>query len=279
MINKLLDLQERIFKYHTSDYPYNLEYSPRILFSKIGDLYEIVYYGDGYDDDYTVNSSVLQLEEGYNYGFAALLDFLIKNPRNIASLIFAGPDTGANGVLSWNFNRIIHSDVWFENLQWFQVALTDAGSHNQSVIGEYYDEEGMIAKLVSKMPKLEFLQVPSAPDISFFDPERLPVRRLVVQAGYDSQNFIRNLAMNSRKLKNLMSLDYTDILSTDAPLTSFENYKILFESDLFANYRHFHFTLRTSGFTRSQLAELQMIRDIQFLYIDTRAGKYIRLKK
>ncbi|WP_298544146.1 hypothetical protein [uncultured Aquimarina sp.] len=280
MEKKLLDLQNKIYNYHNSkEYKYDLEYSPRISFSKIGDLYEVIFYGQGYDDDHTVHSYDLEPEE-FNFGFCAFQDFLIDNPKQIISLIFNGPDAGANGTRDWNFNRIINSNVVFDNLKKFKVALTDVGDHNQSVIGEYGEENGMIAKLVSKMPNLEELELPSAPDESFFELPELKIQHLIIQAGYDHQNFIENLS-NSSNLLNLKTLDYTEPFDHFGDLeneefTSFDKFQKLFESNVFS-IENFHIKLRENRINEEQLEKLQKIKKIQLLHIKTEPAKYVRI--
>jgi hypothetical protein len=51
----------------------------------------------------------------------------------------------------------------------FRVAWQRPGDHNHPVLGCGYEEGGMIARLLDRMPNLEELTVPSAPDASFFD--------------------------------------------------------------------------------------------------------------
>jgi len=281
MKEKLIDLQDRIYNYHhSSDNEYVLTYSPRISFSKIGDFYEIIFYGEGYDDDFNVHSSNLESEE-FNFGFCALQDFLIEHPDQVVSLIFNGPDEGANGTKSWDFNRLINSNIVFNNLKIFKVALTELGDHNQSVIGEYDEEDGMIAKLVAKMPALKILQLPSAPNEDFFKLPELEIYSLSIQAGFDHQNFIENLSL-SKNLPQLKSIDYTEPFDyfgdmDEEEFTSFDSFKKLFQSEVFS-YDHFHFTLRENRLTEEQLFELQKIRKIQLLYIKTEASKYIRIE-
>lgn len=282
MTEELLTLQQDIFEYHnTAEYSYNLEYSPRIHFSKIGEYYEILFYGEGYDDTPSIPAKELEPEE-FNYGFCAFQDFLIENAEKISSIIVTGPDQGANGTRSWNFSRIINAKVMFPNLVQFKVALTEIGDHNQSVIGEYDEEEGMIAKLVSKMPNLKVLQMPSAPDRSFFQLANLSIVKLIIQAGYAHQNFIENLA-NATNLKQLTSLDYTDVIDhfgdlDESEFTPYKAYEQLFESKLFSQYEHFHLKLRDTRVTEEQLIELQKIKNIQLLHIRPEAAKYIRVK-
>lgn len=280
MIEKLIELQARIYNYHnSSENKYALEYSPRVGFSKIGDFYEIIFYGEGYDDDAKIHSSELEPAQ-FNYGFCALQDFLIENPHQIISLIFTGPDEGANGTRNWNFSRIIDADVVFKNLKIFKVALTNVGDHNQSVIGVYDEESGMIAKLIAKMPNLKELVLPSAPNEDFFKLPRLNIHHLKIQAGYSRQNFIENLS-KSHNLPELKSLDYAEAYDhfgdlDDEEFTSFRKIKDLFKSSLFA-YEYFHFTLRENRLTQHQLEELQKIKKVQFLYIKTEVGRYIRI--
>jgi hypothetical protein len=270
VINDLLKLQEDIYK--SKEWGEYDMYSSRISFSKIGELYEVVYFGDGYEDN---PNDVPQNCD--NFAFASFIELLLKNPLKIKSLIFTGADEGANGTKNWDFTRLINSKVIFTNLTHFKVRLTDLGDHNQSIIARSYDEEGQIAALMSMMPKLEILQVPSAPNQDFFKLKNLNLKKLTVQAGYDTQNFITNLA-SSDNLKNLFALDYANILyDFDIIGTTFEEYKLLFESNFFENCSYFHFTLRDDKLTHEQLSELRQIKNIQFLYINCKGGEYIKI--
>ena len=137
----------------------------------------------------------------------------------------------------------------------------------------------MVAQLVKNMPNLQTLQLPSAPDASFFDVPDLALKSLKIQAGYAHQDFILNLA-RSHNLKGLRSLAYTDVM--DAVLikegchTPYEHYKALFLSELFLQYKHFHFTLTDSLLTDAQLQELHAInKDVQFLHVHTKPARYI----
>jgi len=100
------------------------------------------------------------------------------------------------------------------------------------------EENGMIAKLVSRMPNLEQLVVPSAPDNSFFDIAKHPLKFLKLQAGYEHQNFIDNLA-ESKNFKQLTALDYTDLIDVydvaDEDYTNFDSFVKLFNSKAFSS--------------------------------------------
>ena len=279
MINELLKLQQDIFNYHnTEEYPYSLDYSPQVSFFPIGDMISIYYHGPGYDDDPTIKA--IDLDEDYNYGFCALLDFLTNQEYadKIISLTFDSYDEGANGVNEWNFGRLTASDVIFPYLEEFKVRLTNLGDHNISAIN-YLEEDGTIAKLAMKMPKLKKLVVPAAPDSSFFEIAHNELQSMVVQAGTDSQNFLENL-VESDRFPSLYSLDYAEPLNqfddlTDKDYTSKDTFVKLFNSKAFS-HKHFHFKLRNAILTKDQLFEIQKSNtNIQFLYINSQAGKYI----
>ena len=279
MVNKILKLQEDINNFVAKNEDgFQFQSSPRIYFAAVGESIEIIFYGEGYDDD--PNMKIEDFEEGYNYGFCAFLEFLKvqENADKISKLKFYGPDAGANGTRSWDFSRLIESDVTFPNLIDFEVALTDPGDHNISIIElqSNYEESGVVARLLAKMPNVISVRVPSAPDKSFFEVENHSLRNLVVQAGYDHQNFIENLA-SSNNLTELMALDFTEKYDpyNEFPeeFTSFESYKKLFQSPVFDN--GFHFILRNSKLTKEQLFELQKTRNIEFMHINANAGSYV----
>lgn len=283
MVSKILELQENINKFIAkSEEGFQFQSSPRVYFSPAGENVEIIFYGEGYDDD--PNMRIEDFEEGHNYGFCAFLEFLKvqENANKISKLKFYGPDSGANGTRSWDFSRLINSDVTFPSLIDFEVALTDPGDHNLSIIElqSNYEESGVIARLLAKMPNVISLRVPSAPDKSFFEVENHSLRNLVVQVGYDHQNFIENLASSSN-LTELISVDFTEKYDryNEFPedFTPFESFKKLFQSPVFDN--GFHFILRNSKLTKEQLFELQKIRNIEFMHINANAGYISHLNR
>jgi hypothetical protein len=272
MTTALLALHDKIYAYYnTEEFPYNLEYLPRVSFSKIGDLYEIMFYGESHDDKPSLPSADFDIKDEYNFGFCALLDLLVCHAEKVASLTFSGPDAGANGMRCWNFERLVQSKAIFENLLSFKVALTDVGDHNQSFVGDEDDEGEMIVALVAKMPKLQHLEVPSSPNKAFFKLKNLEINTLVVQSGFEHLDFIKNLA-KATNLKKLRSLDYFNAFEEDEK-TPFEDYKSLFESKLLTD--NFHFKLRESTLTMAQLKKLKRLNSIQFLHIKTFGGQYI----
>lgn len=278
MLNKLRQLQHDIYKYSLNNNSEYIDgYSPKLSFFQVGYLFDISFFGDGFDDDPSTKISEIDYET--NFAFCSLLDLLCDQEiaNKIISLNFGGPDEGANGTKSWDFNRLLNSNSTFPNLKSFSVQLTDLGDHNQSIIdGDGMEENGMIAKLVSRMPSLEQLIVPSAPDNSFFNIGEHPLKFLKLQAGYGHQNFIDNLA-ESKNFKQLTALDYTDLIDVyDIPnedYTSFDSFLKLFNSKAFSTVAHFK--LRNANLDNEQLFKLQRLNKVQFLNIKANGGRYV----
>lgn len=279
MKEALSELQRNIYQQEVeaTEGIYDIGDSARLYYAPVGDLYDLYFYGNGYDDYPHIPAT--ELEADSNRPFCSLLDFIARpeHAGRIASLTFDGPDEGSNGTKNWDFTRLIHADAFFPNLKQLSVQQCDWGDHNFNIIGRDYEEEGMIARLLSKMPHLEALTVPSAPDRSFFDIPGHPLKYLKVQAGYDHQGFIRNLAA-STNFPQLAVLDFTDFMDTNnastADFVPFEDFKALFTSPAFSTVRHF--TLRGSILTRGQLLELQTLRrDVQFLHVAATCGQYV----
>lgn len=277
MKEKLLKLQRKIYQQESIEGEYFVGDSAKLYFFPMGDFYDLYFYGNGYDD--FPHTKVADFKENSNIPFCSFLEFICKQEHAncIVSLTFNGADEGANGTKNWDFSRIVNSDVLFPNLKQLSVQLSDLGDHNFNIIGQDYDEDGMIAKLLSKMPNLETLIVPSAPEKSFFDIENHPLRYLKVQAGYDNQRFIKNLAQ-SDNFRHLLSLDFTDFMDTSSATTEnfvpFEDFKALFTSKTFSTVKHF--VLRNSILIKEQLFELQrMNEEVQFLYVDAKGGQYV----
>ncbi len=284
MINRILQLQADIYHYATTDFDTGLKqnfqigYSPAVAFSKMGDLYALSFFGDGLDEEPTTKATDFDYET--NFAFCHFLDFISesKHAQNIVALSFCGADEGANGTKSWNFDRLANSEVIFPNLQSFAVQLTDLGDHNTSIIDSDFTmaENGVIAKLVKKMPNLKSLMLPSAPNKDFFEIGNHPLQHLKIQAGYAHQDFIKNLS-RSNNFPNLSVFDYAECIEfiddMGCEYTPFEDFKELFVSKAFASVEHF--TLRNSKLTKEQLFELQQTNDVQFLNIIAHGGKYV----
>jgi len=268
-ISKLLELQKHIYDCcveEDSCHLFGFEAYPRISFTKIGNLYEINYFGEG--ANYTPNINVNDEEAFMNYGFSTLCDLISENDSKIISLNFDAPDKGANGLRPWYFDGLLQANK-FDNLVRFTVKRTDPAAHNLVTID--YHEKGMIAKLVAKMPALEHLELPSAPNKTFFDIDLLELTELILHAGSEHQNFIRHLA-DATNLSNLMVLDYADTFDY-AETTPFDDYKSLFSSNFFSKY--FLFTLRDPRLTQANLKELLNLKEIQLLHLPWFYGSFV----
>ncbi|MFD2938769.1 hypothetical protein [Flavobacterium notoginsengisoli] len=278
MLDELKKLQQEIYNYSVENKgQFYTNYSPKLSFFPVGDLFEINFFGDGYDDD--PDTKISEIDYQTNFAFCSLLDFLSDQNRadKVISIDFTGPDEGANGTKSWNFNRLLNSNVIFPKLKNFKIQLTDLGDHNQSIIDDGdLEENGMVAKLVSRMPNLEQLVIPSAPDYSFFEIGEHPLKILKLQAGYNHQNFITNLA-KSNNFKQLTILDYTDLIDfydlLDEEYTSFDNFIELFNSQAFSSVKNFK--LRNTNLKDEQLFELQKLNKVPFLIIKAGGGRYV----
>jgi hypothetical protein len=279
MLEALKKLQSNILKYENQQgHGYIVDYSPKLMFYPVGDLFDIVLYSDGYDDDADIRASDMGYEG--NYAFCALLDLLTiqANADKLLTIEFTGQDEGANGIKSWVFDRIINAEVIFPNLKVFKVQLTDLGDHNLNIIdGGGLEENGILAKLLAKMPALDTMMVPSAPDKSFFEIGEHSLSYLKVQSGLDSQNFVSNLAVSNNFI-NLKSIDYAEQIDfennyDEIEHTSIDDFKQLFLSHGFAPVRRF--VLRNSKLSKDQLLELNSLNKVQFLCIDAHGGFYV----
>lgn len=169
-------------------------------------LLELDYYVDVDDELYDEILETLALPE-----FAPLL----------ASLRLFAPDWGINGTRSWNLDGLAIAQSTFENLKILEIEGTKPQHHNRTILGSY-EENGIVARLLDKMPNLECLSIPSAPSPAFFQRHFHPLKHLTLQSGYDTQNFILNLAQ-SNCFSQLQSLDFTDYAETY--IQDYEQYK------------------------------------------------------
>lgn len=127
--------------------------------------------------------------------------------ERLTALILRGPDRGANGTCNWDLEPLASPHVRYPRLTTFNIEQGRPGDHNFHIVGESYDENGVLGRLLRKMPALQQLVAPSAPDREFFRGGRHPLRRLSINAGYDHQDFLRNLA-ETTNLPELTTLEY-----------------------------------------------------------------------
>ncbi|SMR83986.1 MULTISPECIES: hypothetical protein [Stenotrophomonas] len=222
-------------------------------------------------------------EEPFAWTLACLSDQRVADA--IMSLSFTGPDEGANGTREWEFTALLDSDVRFPRLRSLSISPTEPADHNMSLVqraGTIMEEDGEIARFVSKAPYLSELVVPNAPDAAFFEVPLPHLHSLRIGGGSDTQRFIDNLVA-SRNLPALGLLDFSestelqftwaDAREPDA-VTPFAVYERLFASDAFDALHTFR--LRNSALALEQLQSLQVMRPrLSFMVIQAATGGYV----
>ncbi len=187
----------------------------------------------------------------------------------LGSLSLRSWDEGSNGTCNWDLSPLVDAAPSFPNLRSFSVAKNRPGDHNCVIIGADYDEDGVLGRLLHKSPSLNTLIVPSAPDATFFSMDHHSLRYLGVDSGYDTQNFIGNIADNScfPELRTLEFGEFNETYLDDFPsgCTPFEDYRRLFTAPHFASVRYF--VWRNPVCSEEQIADLRSLRPKQDLQI------------
>ena len=257
----LLELQERISA--RADIDLGDEGLEKLYLCEVAGQVHLEFYGSPFEESFAELQPVLcEPEVG----------------ASLRSLAVRGPDEGANGTRNWDFTPLLEGGASFPALTTFWVEPTDPVHHNRTILARDYDEDGMIAGLLSRMPRLETLTVPSAPDARFFEREEHPLSSLRVDVGYDTQDFLAHFA-TSRCFPALRVLEYGDFSEFfldeyAAQCTPYDQYEALFRSPAFAPVRRL--VLRNPNLTAEQLKELKALRaDLQMYVIHARAN-YVR---
>lgn len=222
-------------------------YEESLMFGEFGNLLKIYFFGNPSDESFDKVLEVLSDKEV---------------AERLGSLSFDSPDEGTNGTNNYDFSALAENRIIFPSLRSFSVKLTQPENHNGTIIARMYDEEGMIAKLIKKMPSLLSMQIPSAPNEEFFELNSHPLEHLTMQVGFDTQNFILNLS-NSTCFKNLRYFDFTDYQETYMEnwkdvATPFEHFERLINSKAFDSVRLM--ILRNLTFSVEQIRNLKLIR-------------------
>src|SRR5215510_5139028 len=187
----------------------------------------------------------------------------------LGSLYLKSPDEGANGTCNWDLSFLVAAEVSFPRLRSFTVAQNEPGAHNRIIVAEDHDEAGVLGLLLHKAPALDTLVVPSAPDSTFFSVDHLALRYLDVDAGYDTQGFIANLADNScfPALQAMAFGEFNETYLDDYPAgcTPFEDYRRVLLAPHFPSVRSF--VWRNPACSSDQIAELRALRPKRDLQI------------
>jgi hypothetical protein len=230
-------------------------YMQRLNFMEVGGHFHIEFYGDP-----------------SGAGYSQAVEKIAKTPISsaIASIRLSGPDIGANGTKNWCLTPLADSPAIFANLRHLSIEQIQPADHNRTVIGDIYEEDGVIAKISRKAPGLTELTIPSAPNSEFFDVKLESLAYLNVDAGYDTQNFILNLSQSAGfpSLRCLQWGEFCETYTKDwrESCTPFHDYQALFRAEAFRSVKCFIF--KNPVCSVSELAELQSIRpDLQILVV------------
>ncbi len=189
----------------------------------------------------------------------------------VASIHIGGPDKGANGTRHFDLTPLAEAAAQFTNLRHLLIEQNEPADHNRTIVGRPdYDEEGVLAEIAKRAPRLTDLTTPSAPNSEFFKVSLPELTHLNVDAGYDTQDFILNLSRSS-VLPQLRCLEWGEYCETYMEgwrenCTPLAHYRDLFRSDAFRSVRAFVF--KNPACTVAELAELKSLRpDLQMLVV------------
>lgn len=232
-----------------------IEDSDRVVLLKCDDLYHLEFYGN-------------PIEENYFELLEIICDKEIS--EKLKSIDFKGPDVGSNGTRNWDLNPLVNGSANFKNLEYFAVEKTKSNHHNRTIIGESYNEDGVLAKLSLKCPNLRVLISPSAPNADFFKNDHNTLELLNVSSGYSHENFIENLSSYDRfpMLRSLQFGEYNETyMNNYSDLTTpFDHYKKLFSSGILKKLRVF--ILENPVCSKEELSEIKtLLKECQFQVI------------
>ena len=196
---------------------------------------------------------------------------------HLATLTLRSPDVGVNGTRSWELGSL--TSTRFPVLTSLKVERNQPEAHNRGVIGDVDGEFGVLGELLACCPSLRTLEVPSAPDASFFKLAHHPLHHLSVDTGYDHQGFVRNLAA-STGFPELRVLEFGEYEETymedfDSRVTPDADYAALFASPLMRQLSAL--TLRNPRFPEAMVTNIQQ-PGLQLKVVRTRYeyGKFPR---
>ena len=252
MINAIEKLQNKVSE--LADPDIDPEFHARVSVLQVGGHLHIDFRGSPFDEPFNELCATLVRPE-----VATVL----------GSLSLRSPDESSNGTCNWDLALLVDAESSFPNLRSFSVAKNEPGNQNRVIIGADYDEDGVLGRLLHKSPSLNTLIVPSAPDATFFSMKHPSLHYLSVDSGYDTQNFIGNLADNScfPELRALEFGEFNETYLDDFPngCTPFEDYRRLFTSPHFASVRYF--VWRNPVCSEEQIAVLRSLRPKRDLQI------------
>ncbi len=254
-LNRLVDLQTWLSRSAAEDaLPSAIN---RLSITVVAGQVHLDYFGTPFDDP-----------------FQQLLEAVIAPEVSavLASLSLRGPDEGSNGTRNWDIRLLAESAMSFPRLRHLSIEQTKPTDHNRTIVAADYEEGGVLARLLARVPDLRSLVTPSAPDADFFRADGRPLQFLNVDAGYDTQGFIRNLARSScfASLRHLEFGEYNEKYMEDyaAHCTPFADYEELFRAEAFKPVRRF--VWRNPACSAAQIEKLKALRpELQLLVVRT----------
>jgi len=229
------------------------EYRSRLLFADLRNGLEIEYYGEVWDEAWEIFLNTITVPE---------------IASRLTSLRITGPDEGANGCRTHDFQPLLDTNVHFPRLLNLYIRPTDVTNHN---IVEIADNQ--IPLLIARCPKLNSLTLPNPPEPDFFDCGLPDLYYLCIGMAWRTHRFIHNMA-NSHNMPALIHMDFTDSLSVfnqaniqpansdfDDSYTTFEDYLRLIESKTIKPNMVMH--LRNAMLTKAQFETLNKVKPLQ----------------
>jgi uncharacterized protein (TIGR02996 family) len=172
-------------------------------------------------------------------------------------LEFCGDRGYANGTCRVRLDWFSQAPVEYPWLTAFAVDRDYRG-----MVIHDYSEEGAIGRLLRKCRALERLEMPSAPNATFFEGGPYPLKSLALSAGYATEQFLLHLS-NSTCFPDLRHLEFKDYAETyvagwEEQATPFEHYQAFFRSPVMAQLETV--VLRPTALSKSQIGRLRRIR-------------------
>jgi hypothetical protein len=189
--NELNALHQHNAKEYDDTFEAN-DWRNRILYADLGNGLAVEYYGEVW-------------EEAFEIALNAICQPAVA--ERLTSIRFTGPDTGANGSRTHEFDSLLSASAVFPKVRDLYIRPTDVCDHNISDVAD-----GQLSALIMRFPNLENLTLPQAPEPDFFKIKLDKLRYLRIGMGWRLYGFIRNLA-NNAQLASLNVLDFTDSLS------------------------------------------------------------------
>ena len=253
-MNQVMEQLQRQFR-EFADTRVNAEFHDHLSILEVAGQLHIDFCGSPFDEPFNYLCSSLARTE-----IASVIGSLSLRSHS---------DLGVNGTRNWDLWMLVHGAVVFPNLRSFSVEQNNPDGQNRVIVGADYDESGVLGRLLRKSPALEKLTVPSAPDRSFFELKSHPLRFLNVDAGYDTQDFIGNLAASSC-FPNLTTFEFGEFNETylddfQASCTPFDDYRRLFMSEAFSRVKMF--VWRNPVCSESEMMKLRPLRSKGVLQI------------